>query len=124
MAVRSRRRPMNWRAPRTSAVKSISSGATIMAAGGRLWRSAVVLCISCVLAAPVSAQDFPLRPLRLIASEAGGGGDFAARLIAQGLAGILGQPVVVENHGGGVIAGELVARAPADGHTLLLYGNT
>jgi tripartite-type tricarboxylate transporter receptor subunit TctC len=76
------------------------------------------------LAGPVAAQDFPLRPLRLVASEAGGGGDFAARLIAQGLAGILGQPVVVENHGGGVIAGELVARAPADGHTLLLYGNT
>ena len=89
-----------------------------------LWRSAVVLGTSCVLAGPVAAQDFPLRPLRLVASEAGGGGDFAARLIAQGLAGILGQPVVVENHGGGVIAGELVARAPADGHTLLLYGNT
>jgi tripartite-type tricarboxylate transporter receptor subunit TctC len=95
-----------------------------VAAGGRLWRSAVVLGTSCVLAGSASAQDFPLRPLRLVASEAGGGGDFAARLIAQGLAGIFGRPVVVENHGGGVIAGELVARAPADGHTLLLYGNT
>lgn len=94
------------------------------AVGGRLWRSTLVLCTSCVLAGPAAAQDFPLRPLRLVASEAGGGGDFAARLIAQGLAGILGKPVVVENHGGGVIAGDLVARAPADGHTLLLYGNT
>ncbi len=70
------------------------------------------------------AQEFPSRPLRIVASEAGGGGDFAARLIAQGLTASLGKPVVVENHGGGVIAGEIVAKAAADGHTLLLYGNT
>jgi len=70
------------------------------------------------------AQDFPNRPLRIVASEAGGGGDFSARLIAQHMAPLLGQSVVVENRGGGVIAGEMVAHAPADGHTLLLYGNT
>lgn len=87
-----------------------------------------LIAITCpcagLLCAGVAAQDFPNRPLRLVASEAGGGGDFAARLIAQSLAPLLGQPVVVENRGGGVIAGDLVARAPADGHTLLLYGNT
>ena len=54
------------------------------------------------------AQDFPNRPLRIVASEAGGGGDFSARLIAQHVAPLLGQPVVVENRGGGVIAGEMV----------------
>lgn len=74
--------------------------------------------------AAAQAQDFPNRALRIVASEAGGGGDFSARLIALHLPAILGQPVVVENRGGGVIAGELVARSPADGHTLLLYGNT
>ena len=84
----------------------------------------MALGLAALLSAMAQAQEFPNRPLRLVASEAGGGGDLAARMIAQNLAPLLGQPVVVENHGGGVIAGDLVARAPADGHTLLLYGNT
>lgn len=75
-------------------------------------------------AGAATAQEFPARPVRIVASEAGGGGDFAARVIAQNLGAILGQTAFVENRGGGVIAGDLVARAPADGHTLLLYGNT
>ena len=95
-----------------------------------MWRVPVVVLALALAGAGVvaagtpSAQDFPNRPLRIVASEAGGGGDFSARLIAQHLASSLGQPVVVENRGGGVIAGEMVAHAPADGHTLLLYGNT
>ena len=84
--------------------------------------SVAAICAALVCAA--EAQEFPNRPLRLVASEAGGGGDFSARLIALHIAPLLGQPVVVENRGGGVIAGDLVARSPADGHTLLLYGNT
>lgn len=90
-----------------------------MAASFRLVLAAIATC--CALA---EAQDFPNRALRIVASEAGGGGDFSARLIAQHMVPLLGQPVVVENRGGGVIAGDLVARSPADGHTLLLYGNT
>ena len=70
------------------------------------------------------AQDFPNRPLRIVASEAGGGGDFSARLIAQHMVPLLGQPVVVENRGGGVIAGGMVAYEPADGQTLLLICKT
>ena len=70
------------------------------------------------------AQNFPNRPVRILASEAGGGGDFVARTIAQGIPQGLGQQMVVDNRGGGVIAGELVAKAPPDGYTLLLYGNT
>ena len=70
------------------------------------------------------AQQYPVKPVRIVASEAGGGGDFVARTLAQGLAAAFGQPVVVENRGGGVIAGDLVARSAPDGYTLLLYGNT
>lgn len=70
------------------------------------------------------AQEFPSKSVRIIASEAGGGGDFIARLLAQGLTSAFGHQVVVENRGGGVIAGEVVARSAPDGYTLLLYGNT
>lgn len=71
-----------------------------------------------------NAQEFPSKPVRIIASQAGSSGDFVARVIAEGLAKALGQQVIVDNRGGGVIAGDLVAKSPADGYTLLLYGNT
>jgi tripartite-type tricarboxylate transporter receptor subunit TctC len=69
-------------------------------------------------------QAYPSKLVRMLTSEAGGGSDLVARVIAQGLTTSLGQSVVVENRGGGVIAGEAVAKAAPDGHTLLLYGNT
>lgn len=72
----------------------------------------------------VSGQNYPNKLIRIVASEAGGGGDLAARVIAQELTKSMGQPVVVENRGGGVIAGEVVAKAPPDGYTLLFYGDT
>ncbi len=72
----------------------------------------------------VVAQDFPSKTVRIVASEAGGGGDFIARLLAVGLTSAFGQQVIVENRGGGVVAGDVVARAAPDGYTLLLYGNT
>jgi tripartite-type tricarboxylate transporter receptor subunit TctC len=62
--------------------------------------------------------------VRIVASEAGGGGDFIARLVAQGLTSAFGQQVLVENRGGGVVAGDVVAKSTPDGYTLLLYGNT
>jgi tripartite-type tricarboxylate transporter receptor subunit TctC len=73
---------------------------------------------------PAFGQAYPSRVVRILTSEAGGGSDIAARVIAQGLTANLGQSFVVENRGGGVIAGEAVAKAAPDGHTLLLYGNT
>jgi len=69
----------------------------------------------------VSAQDFPTKPIRIVSAEVGGGNDFAARVVAQGLVG-LGQPVIVENRPSGVIPGSIVAKAPPDGYTLLAYG--
>ena len=77
-----------------------------------------------VAGACVNAQNFPTKTVRIVASEAGGSGDFVARLIAQGLTGSFGQQVIVENRGGGVIAGDVVAKAPPDGYTMLAYGNT
>jgi tripartite-type tricarboxylate transporter receptor subunit TctC len=72
-----------------------------------------------------SGQNYPHKPIRLVTAEAGGGNDFAARVIVQGLAGSLGQQMVVDNRGGagGAIAAEIVARAQPDGYTLLLYAN-
>jgi tripartite-type tricarboxylate transporter receptor subunit TctC len=69
------------------------------------------------------AQNYPARPVRiLVGAVAGSSPDVIARLIAQWLSERLGQPFVVENRDGanGAIAGEVVARAPADGYVLLL----
>ena len=69
-----------------------------------------------------AATDFPVRPIRLIASGVGGTGDFASRLIGPHLAGRLGQPVVVDNRPGGVIPGQILAGAQPDGYTLMMVG--
>jgi tripartite-type tricarboxylate transporter receptor subunit TctC len=90
----------------------------------RFFVSFAALVIAASFSHPASSQNYPNRVIRIVAAEAGGTGDVAARVIAQGLAGSLGQPVIVENRGGGVIAGEMVAKSAADGYTLLLYGNT
>jgi tripartite-type tricarboxylate transporter receptor subunit TctC len=71
------------------------------------------------------AQTYPARPVTLVVGfPAGGPNDILGRLIAQWPTSRLGQPVVVENKPGasGNIATEAVARAPADGTTLLLVG--
>ncbi len=46
-------------------------------------------------------QEYPNKPIRIVTSEPGSGADFAARLISQGLTGALGQPVIIDNRGGG-----------------------
>jgi tripartite-type tricarboxylate transporter receptor subunit TctC len=71
-----------------------------------------------------AAQPFPSRPIRIVTAEIGGGNDFAARLIAQGITPALGKPVIVENRGGSVVvSAQIVGKAQPDGHTLLLYGS-
>jgi len=71
------------------------------------------------------AQTYPTQPVRLIVGFAAGGfTDLAARLMGQWLSERLGQPFVIENRtgAGGIIAAEVVVRAPADGYTLLSVG--
>lgn len=85
-------------------------------------RLLATLAIGLVLAGSASAQ-YPTRPVRLLPhSAAGSGPDIIARLLAAKLSEYMGQPVVVENRPGsnGNIAGDYVAKSPADGYTLLL----
>jgi len=73
--------------------------------------------------AHVTAQTYPLKPVRLISPYASGGGsDTLARILGQKLYEAWGQPVVVENRPGaaGTLGAETVARATADGYTLLV----
>jgi len=69
-------------------------------------------------------QPFPSKTIRIVSSQAGGINDFTARLVAEELERSMGVSVVVDNRGGGVVAGSIVAKAPPDGHTLLHYGTT
>ena len=76
-----------------------------------------------LLAWPTQAQDFPTRPIKFVVGYAPGGPtDVIARLVAQDVQAALGQTVIVENKAGanGNIATEDVARAPADGYTLIV----
>jgi tripartite-type tricarboxylate transporter receptor subunit TctC len=75
-------------------------------------------------AAHVGAQTFPSKPLRIVAGAAGGGSDFTARVIAQGLGASLGQQVIVDNRGGlDAVQAGVVLNAPPDGYTLILGTN-
>jgi tripartite-type tricarboxylate transporter receptor subunit TctC len=65
------------------------------------------------------SQNYPNKPVRIVTSPPGGGGDFLARLVAHGISGPLGQNVIVDNRQVNLI-GELVAKSPPDGYTLLL----
>ncbi len=81
------------------------------------------LCTTVLCMSVVSGQDYPNRPIRLVTNAAGASADLATRIVAQGLSVSFSQAVVVDNRAGStVIPTQIVAKAPADGHTL--YGAT
>ena len=83
-----------------------------------------IIAVSAMALGPgiVSGQDYPSKPIRIVAGAAGGGGDWVARYLAQGISGPLGQPVIVENRGSAVLSADTVAKAPPDGYTALVQG--
>ena len=88
------------------------------------WLS-LAAALSAVL--PAAAQNYPVRPVRVIVPFAAGGNtDITARAIGAKLSEVFGQQIVVENRPGGAtnIGTELVAKAPADGYTILMGGAT
>jgi tripartite-type tricarboxylate transporter receptor subunit TctC len=89
---------------------------------------ALLLATTCALFATspltaVAADTYPSRPVHLVVPFAPGGGtDLVARVLGEGMAGELGQPVVVDNKAGGgtLIGSDFVAKATPDGYTLLV----
>jgi tripartite-type tricarboxylate transporter receptor subunit TctC len=84
--------------------------------------AAAIAIAGFMISAEALGQGYPNRAVRVITSPVGGGNDFPARLVAQGIAPALGQQVIVDNRPT-VLIGELVAKAPPDGYTLLVSGS-
>jgi tripartite-type tricarboxylate transporter receptor subunit TctC len=91
-----------------------------------LGQVAVALSIACVSAGTVSAQAYPSKAVRIVVPFAAGGGtDVIARYLAAGLTESLKHQVIVDNRAGAnaIVGTEHVARAPADGYTLLFVSS-
>jgi len=87
---------------------------------------AIPLLLAALAAFDVSAQGWPTKPLRAIVPVgAGSSTDIVHRIVLEQLSEQLGQPIVVENRvgAGGTIGTGVVAKAPADGYTLLAHGS-
>jgi tripartite-type tricarboxylate transporter receptor subunit TctC len=85
--------------------------------------ASIVTGLICILSSTQAQTSYPNRPIQMIVPQAAGGtNDIVGRLVSQKLAEVLGNPVAVENKpgAGGNIGTQLAAKAPKDGHTLLM----
>lgn len=90
-------------------------------------RMLAIVVLAALVPLSAHAQTYPDKPIRLVVpSPPVGSNDLIARLIGQQIAAAFGQPVIVDNKAGGdgILGAEFVARAPADGYTLLLGNAT
>ena len=94
---------------------SVSCGSVLLAL-------AMVMGAGCASAQSASASSapYPNKPIRIVVTGVGSGGDFAARIIAAGVSVTLGQQIIVDNRTSGTAPGEIVSKAPPDGYTLCL----
>lgn len=91
------------------------------------WLGGFATAVSFLIAAPVMAQPYPNKPIRLIVPfGAGSGSDILARIIGEPLGQALGQPIVIENKPGNntTLGTELVVTSPPDGYTIGLLTNS
>lgn len=87
------------------------------------WLRALLVSAGALAASIALAQTYPSKPVRLVSPyAAGGSNDFVTRAVGERLAAALGQPFLVENKPGAatILANDMVAKAPADGYTLLM----
>ena len=92
----------------------------------RIFRRSTIALVLSALPATLYAQAFPTKPVRIVVPFAPGGGtDVIARHLATGLSESMKRQVIVDNRAGanGIIGTEVVARAPADGYTLLFVSS-
>ena len=85
------------------------------------------VCLATAAIMPAVAQQYPTKPIKLILPfPTGGATDVMSRILAEKLTSRLGQPVIVENKPGAgtMLASEFVAKAPADGYTLLMAASS
>jgi len=88
---------------------------------------AAFAALAALIASPLAAQDYPVKPVRVfVPASPGGASDIAARLVSPKLAEALGQPFVVENRvaSGGIVGTAQLAKSPADGHTIMFTFDT
>ena len=91
------------------------------------FRALALGCLLAVMAGTAWPQSYPNRPIRMVIPQPPGGSqDTNARALSEHLTKLLGQNIVIENRGGanGIIAGETVAKALPDGHTMLYTSNS
>src|SRR5437660_1680911 len=84
-----------------------------------VWTACIVFGVG-----TASGQGYPSKPIRMITGAAGGGSDFTARQIAQGISASLGQPVIVENRATTILAAEAGSNARPDGYSLFIVGSS
>jgi len=98
-------------------MKAAGRGYLRAATGGL---AAALTAAALIVPRAACSERFPEKPIRIIASAPGGTSDFTSRLIGRGLTDNLGQQVIVDNRGN--FGGEIAAKAPADGYTLIVDG--